>query len=50
MATALAVGPPACVLGLKPDHGEIDGGHDEAIRAAPLAIERQTSAAHLSLG
>ncbi len=37
-----AVEPPACVVGLKQEQGEVEGSQDEALRAARAAIERQT--------
>lgn len=36
------VEPPAAVLGLKPESGELDGDRDDAVRAAKMAIESQT--------
>ena len=37
------VEPPAAVLGLKPQSGELEGNRDDAVRAAKTAIETQTS-------
>lgn len=36
------VEPPAAVLGLKAESGELDGERDDAVRAAKMAIESQT--------
>jgi hypothetical protein len=36
------VAPPFGVLGLRFQCGELEGGHDDAVRAAKNAIERQT--------
>ena len=34
--------PPFSVLGLRFQCGDLEGGHDDAVRAAKNAIERQT--------
>ncbi|HEY4276327.1 MAG TPA: hypothetical protein VGM68_12635 [Rhizomicrobium sp.] len=39
------VSSPACILGLKPEVGEIEGGRDEAVRAAQFAIKGQAQTA-----
>ena len=35
--------PPTCVIGLRDEAGEVNGAHDEAVRAAHKAIEQQIS-------
>jgi len=37
------ISPPTCVIGLRDEAGEVDGAHDEAVRAAHRAIEQQIS-------
>ncbi len=37
------VEPPAAVRGLSAQSGELEGDRDDAVRAAKLAIETQTS-------
>lgn len=37
------ISPPTCVIGLRDEAGEVDGAHDEAVRAAHKAIEQQIS-------